>query len=159
MKVCSLRKLTISAAADLVAFSLSPGSAQAACAPGTPAGTCRVTVGGLQYDVTTFTGTYNADTSKFAQPPAAGMMPWWGSSSLASQFSTAGGNCLLTQKFSYGPGSLHLAQIYMRAKPHLNAEPPRGGTTSPTTTPPEKPGTTTVPAVVVPTPSNTTSPQ
>ena len=139
MKVCSLRKLTISAAADLVAFSLSPGSAQAACAPGTPAGTCRVTLGGLQYDVTTFTGTYNADTSKFAQPPAAGMMPWWGSSSRASQFSTAGGNGLLTQKFSYGPGSLHLASLlYLRAKPHLNAEPPSGGTTSPTTTPPRE---------------------
>jgi hypothetical protein len=44
MKICSLRKLTIGATAALAAISLSPASAQAACAPGTPAGTCRVTV-------------------------------------------------------------------------------------------------------------------
>jgi hypothetical protein len=49
-----------------------------------------VTVGGVQYDVTTFTGTYNANTSKFAQTSApGGMMPWWGDSSLATQFSNA----------------------------------------------------------------------
>jgi hypothetical protein len=77
MKICSLRKLTIGATAALAAISLSPASAQAACAPGTPAGTCRVTVNGLQYDVTTFLGTYDSNISKFAQPPAPGVMPWW----------------------------------------------------------------------------------
>ena len=52
-----------------------------------------VTVGGVQYDVTTFTGTYNANTSKFAQTPG-GVMPWWGDSSLATQFSNALGYSL-----------------------------------------------------------------
>jgi len=51
-----------------------------------------MTVNGLQYDVTTFTGSYNNNTSKFAQPPAPGVMPWWGSLSLANQFATAVGN-------------------------------------------------------------------
>ncbi len=50
-----------------------------------------VTVGGVQYDVTTFTGTYNANTSKFALPPAPGVMPWWGNQALASSFATAVG--------------------------------------------------------------------
>jgi hypothetical protein len=39
----------------------------------------------VQYDVTTFTGNYYNNTSKFALPPLPGVMPWWGSSSLASQ--------------------------------------------------------------------------
>ncbi len=47
-----------------------------------------MTVGGVQYDVTTFTGTYSANTSKFALPPG-GVMPWWGNSFLASQFALA----------------------------------------------------------------------
>jgi hypothetical protein len=75
-------KLALGAAAALAAISLSPGSAQAYV----------VTVGGVQYDVTTFTGTYNANTSKFATPANSGVMPWWGSSSLASQFATAVGS-------------------------------------------------------------------
>ncbi len=87
-----LSKLALGAAVALAALSLSPGSAQAACAQVTPAGTCRVTVGGLQYDVTTFTGSYNGNTSKFAQPPAPGVMPWWGGLNLANQFATAVGN-------------------------------------------------------------------
>ena len=87
-----LPKLALSAAVALAALSLSPGSAHAACASGTPSGTCRVTVGGMQYDVTTFTGSYNGNTSKFAQPPAPGGMPWWGSSNLANQFAAAVGN-------------------------------------------------------------------
>ena len=49
-----------------------------------------VTVGGVQYDVTTFTGTYNDNTSKFALPPG-GVMPWWGSQALANSFATAVG--------------------------------------------------------------------
>ena len=72
-------QLALGAAAALAAISLSPGSAQAYV----------VTVGGVQYDVTTFTGSYSANTSKFALPPAPGVMPWWGSQSLASQFALA----------------------------------------------------------------------
>jgi hypothetical protein len=52
-----------------------------------------VTVGGVQYDVTTFTGSYNDHKSKFAQIPG-GVMPWWGDSSLATQFSNALGYSL-----------------------------------------------------------------
>ena len=52
-----------------------------------------VNVGGLNYDVTTFTGSYNDHKSKFAQTPG-GVMPWWGDSSLATQFSNALGYSL-----------------------------------------------------------------
>ena len=52
-----------------------------------------VNVGGQDYDVTTFTGSYNDHKSKFAQTPG-GVMPWWGDSSLATQFSNALGYSL-----------------------------------------------------------------
>ena len=65
-----------------------------------------VTVGGQDWDVTTFTGNYKVYTSKFGLPPAPGVMPWWGSASLAQQFvaATAGnlGSPPQTQGFS-GP--------------------------------------------------------
>ena len=77
------------------ALSLSPGSAQAACESGSVANTlCRVTVGGLLYDVTTFTGSYNSNTSKFQTPANGGVMPWWGSSTLANEFATQVGSGL-----------------------------------------------------------------
>jgi len=72
-------QVALGAAAALAAISLSPGSAQAFV----------VNVGGVQYDVTTFTGSYNDNTNKFALAPAPGAMPWWGSTSLAQQFATA----------------------------------------------------------------------
>ena len=50
-----------------------------------------VTVGGVQYDVTTFTGTYNANTSKFETAANGGVMPWWGNQTLANSFATAVG--------------------------------------------------------------------
>ncbi|MCX5953964.1 MAG: hypothetical protein NTZ40_10830 [Cyanobacteria bacterium] len=53
-----------------------------------------VTVGGQAWDVTTFTGTYNANTSKFALPSAGGMMPWWADGSLPEAFARAVGNSL-----------------------------------------------------------------
>ena len=77
-------QVALGAAAALATISLSPGSAQAFV----------VTVGGVQYDVTTFTGTYNDNISKFALPPAPGVMPWWGSESLAAQFVLAVGDGL-----------------------------------------------------------------
>jgi hypothetical protein len=52
-----------------------------------------VNIGGQDYDVTTFTGSYNDHKSKFAQTPG-GVMPWWGDSSLATQFSNALGYSL-----------------------------------------------------------------
>ena len=53
-----------------------------------------MTVGGLQYDVTTFTGSYNNSTNKFANLPAPGAMPWWGNAALADQFFRAVGTSL-----------------------------------------------------------------
>jgi hypothetical protein len=72
--------VALGAAAALAAISLSPGSAQAYV----------VTVNGVQYDVTTFTGSYDANTSKFALPPG-GVMPWWGDNVLSGTFATAVG--------------------------------------------------------------------
>jgi hypothetical protein len=72
-------QVALGAAAALAAISLSPGSAQAYV----------VTVGGVQYDVTTFTGTYNANASKFALPANGGVMPWWGNRSLVEEFANA----------------------------------------------------------------------
>jgi hypothetical protein len=57
--------------------------------------------GPQQWDVTTFTGTYNANSSKFETPANGGVMPWWtpspiglGSSSLAQSFASAVDNQL-----------------------------------------------------------------
>lgn len=64
-------------------------SSAASCFASHPAEALTVpaTVNGVTYDVTTFTGTYDANTSKFALPPS-GLMPWWGSKSIASDFAT-----------------------------------------------------------------------
>jgi hypothetical protein len=72
-------QLALGAAAALAAISLSQGSAQAFV----------VTVNSVQYDVTTFTGSYNDNTSKFETAANNGVMPWWGSQSLAGQFAAA----------------------------------------------------------------------
>jgi hypothetical protein len=77
-------QVALGAAAALAAISLSPDSAQAYV----------VTVGGVQYDVTTFTGTANNNTSNFATAANGGVMPWWGSSASAQEFATAVGTSL-----------------------------------------------------------------
>jgi hypothetical protein len=48
-----------------------------------------VNVGGQDWDVTTFTGSYNGNSSKFATPANGGIMPWWNNNTLAQQFATA----------------------------------------------------------------------
>jgi hypothetical protein len=88
----SFPRLALGATAALAAISLSPGSAQAFV----------VNVGGVQYDVTTFTGTYNDNTSKFQTAANSGVMPWWGSSSLASDFAMAVGSAFGSP--NVGPG-------------------------------------------------------
>jgi hypothetical protein len=45
-----------------------------------------VNVDGQDWDVTTFTGSYNANSSKFATAANGGVMPWWGDRSLAQSF-------------------------------------------------------------------------
>jgi len=95
----ALAKTALKAAfsAAVVVGALSAGQAQAVI----------VTVdlgqgaGPQQWDVTTFTGTYNANSSKFETPANGGVMPWWTpspiglvSSSLAQSFATAVGHQL-----------------------------------------------------------------
>jgi hypothetical protein len=92
----SFPKLAHGAAAALAAISLSQGSAQAFV----------VTVGGTQYDVTTFMGTYNDNISKFATPNNGGVMPWWeggGSGILAQEFATQVGLGLGLPNSGTGP--------------------------------------------------------
>ena len=48
-----------------------------------------VNVNGQNYDVTTFTGTYNDNISKFATAANGGVMPWWNDSSTADSFTSA----------------------------------------------------------------------
>ena len=82
VSIAPVPKLALGAAAALAAISLNPGSAQAYV----------VTVGGLQYDVTTFTGSYTDNASKFSTPPVPGVMPWWNNSNLAIDFARALGS-------------------------------------------------------------------
>ena len=76
----ALAKTALKAAfgAAVVVGALSAGQAQAVI----------VNVNGQNWNVTTFTGSYNDNSAKFATPPAPGRMPWWGSEALASQFAT-----------------------------------------------------------------------
>jgi hypothetical protein len=61
-------------------------------------GLVTVNVGGQDWDVTTFTGSYNNNKIKFALPSSpGGVMPWWKNESLASQFASAVGHSLGTQ--------------------------------------------------------------
>jgi hypothetical protein len=71
-------------------------SSAALCFAANPAQalTAKVTVSGTTYDVTTFTGTYNANTSKFNTLINGGLMPWWGREILAKEFATAVGASL-----------------------------------------------------------------
>jgi hypothetical protein len=90
--------LALGAAAALAAIGLSPGSAQAFV----------VTVDGVQYDVTTFTGSYNSDTNKFQTPANGGVMPWWtgaavGEGILANAFATQVGLGLGLPNSGTGP--------------------------------------------------------
>ena len=65
----------LGAVATLATIGLSQGSAQAYV----------VNVGGVQYDVTTFTGSYDNNTGNFQ----SGMMPWWGNQTAAMEFAYA----------------------------------------------------------------------
>lgn len=54
-----------------------------------------VTVPGYgNWNVTTFLGSYDDNTTHFAQPPAPGAMPWWGSQVAAEAFANAVGDRL-----------------------------------------------------------------
>ena len=85
-------------AASCVALCLAPNSAEAVS----------VTVGGTTYDVTSFSGTYNANSAKFNTFANGGSMPWWGNQGLAEQFAEAVGVSLGTPVANtYGPEFAH----------------------------------------------------
>ena len=50
-----------------------------------------VNLNGQIWNVTTFTGTYNDNTSKFATAANGGVMPWFGNQTMATQFADAVG--------------------------------------------------------------------
>jgi len=56
-----------------------------------PAHALVVNVAGQNWDVTTFSGSYDENTSKFNTAANGGVMPWWGSDPLAKQFAIAVG--------------------------------------------------------------------
>ena len=69
---------------------LCPAAALAALSPGqAQAQAFVVNVGGNAFDVTMFTGSYNAEPTKFTLPSEGGVMPWWGSRDLANMFAQA----------------------------------------------------------------------
>ena len=75
-----------------------------------------ITVGGKLYDITTFTGTYAANASKFNLPSAGGVMPWWndqapGRLAFAAALNTALGlpNPVAGVFSTRGPGSPYFA--------------------------------------------------
>jgi len=67
-----------------------------------------VNVGGQDWDVTTFTGSFIDNISKFQTPANGGVMPWWttgpeGTSAIAVQFAAAVGTALGTPNGSPDP--------------------------------------------------------
>jgi hypothetical protein len=73
-----LRNVTLSAAAI-----------SALCATTNNVHAVTLVVNGTAYDVTTFTGSFDANLSKFETAANGGVMPWWGNASLASAFALA----------------------------------------------------------------------
>jgi hypothetical protein len=63
-----------------------------------------VNINGQQWDVTTFTGSYNENMGKFESPSNGGVMPWWGEDpEVISDFVAAVGNQLGQPNVSTNP--------------------------------------------------------
>ena len=79
-------KISLAAGLALASIGLTAGEAHAVV----------VNVGGQDYDVTTFTGTYDDYASKFATPANGGVMPWWegNTTNTVDPFVTAVGSLL-----------------------------------------------------------------
>jgi len=80
-----------------------------------------VNVGGQNYDVTTFTGTYNGNTSKFGTVANGGEMPWWGSQSTANDFVNAVNDGLGTPNTAFGPHFAYSQSLDMALPPAVDA--------------------------------------
>ena len=76
----SLSKSALGAAVALGA--LGAGQAHADC----PQAALTVNVGGQNYNLSLFCGSYNDNAAKFATPSNGGVMPWWGNQSMAFEF-------------------------------------------------------------------------
>ncbi len=83
-------QLSLAVVASSVALCVTSNPAQANPAQANPAQalTVPITVDGTTYNVTTFTGTYDGNVAKFNTLANNGLMPWWGSQSLASTFAS-----------------------------------------------------------------------
>jgi hypothetical protein len=62
-----------------------------------------VHVGGQNWDVTTFIGSYNNNVNKFETPTNGGVMPWWGDSNLAVSFAESVGSSIEPPFTGYTP--------------------------------------------------------
>jgi hypothetical protein len=80
-----------------------------------------VNVGGQNYDVTTFTRTYNGNTSKFETVANGGEMPWWGSQSTANDFANAVNDGLGTPNTAFGPYFAYSQSLDMGLPPAVDA--------------------------------------
>lgn len=100
-----------------------------------------LTIGGTKWLITTFTGTYNDNASKFNLSVNGGVMPWWGNTTLANAFATAvntqlgSPNPVAGLGGTGGPGSPYFAWITNAGNvfPNsvgLNFWIPAGGTSS-----------------------------
>ena len=75
----SLCGLALGAVGSIASVVLTAGEVQAII----------VTVGGQQWNVTPFTGSYNDNSNKFETPGNGGVMPWWGQVTEASAWADA----------------------------------------------------------------------
>jgi hypothetical protein len=90
-----------------------------------------VNVNGQHWNVTTFTGTYNDNISKFQTSANGGVMPWWGSDVVAAQFATAVGNQLgFPPGQTFGNGPYFGASVINATALRISAWKPTGGVAS-----------------------------
>jgi hypothetical protein len=71
--------------------------------------------------VTTFTRTYNGNTSKFETVANGGEMPWWGSQSTANDFANAVNDGLGTPNTAFGPYFAYSQSLDMGLPPAVDA--------------------------------------
>lgn len=77
-----------------------------------------VSVGGFDYDVTTFTGSYNDNASKFHIPANGGVMPWWENYNPVNNWSTnLASDFALEVAYSLGSGVLFAYEL----RPQFNS--------------------------------------
>ena len=77
-----------------------------------------VSVGGFDYDVTTFTGSYNDNASKFHTSANGGVMPWWENYNPVNNWTTnLASDFALEVEYSLGSGVLFAYEL----RPQFNS--------------------------------------